>query len=522
MLGGITLVHVLAFFVRDGALELPLLVLLGLAALIIGIKSLPHGLAIAFAEIFVGGHGHLLAAELFGFSVSLRMALFGAVMLAWLYHVARGARPTFLKGRDAPWLLLFLAVIIAFILGYLRNGFGPAFDDMNGYATILYLLPIITIPWDQTKKRLLLQTLAASVTWILFFTALLGYLFTHLSGDQTNVLYQFVRDARLAEITLQVADSSVAGWMSTLSVWLLGEGDYWFRIFMPSQFFALVGLLICLSLLLIMWRDQKMPVWLSVGTAGLIGLFALHLSRSFLLGVLAGGVIVFFASAATGKSRFRNISKRTVGLVVLAAVGFAAVWALIVIPLPTRPDLSDAAFFSTSSDTGREEAVSSRWNLLGPMNETIMQRPVFGSGFGTEVTYTSDDPRIRSGEETGEYTTYRFEWGWHDVWLKMGLLGLIAFVWLFWSLWRGARRSLSARGHKWLVVGLFGGICALAIVHVFSPYLNHPIGLGYLLFVLPFLDFLDKKTPEKVGKGLKTLQLNLKQPSPVPSRYQQR
>ncbi|MDP2631336.1 MAG: hypothetical protein Q8P30_01035, partial [Candidatus Uhrbacteria bacterium] len=27
------------------------------------------------------------------------------------------------------------------------------------------------------------------------------------------------------------------------------------------------------------------------------------------------------------------------------------------------------------------------------------------------------------------------------------------------------------------------------VVHIFSPYLNHPIGLITMLFVLPFLDF---------------------------------
>jgi hypothetical protein len=36
-------------------------------------------------------------------------------------------------------------------------------------------------------------------------------------------------------------------------------------------------------------------------------------------------------------------------------------------------------------------------------------------------------------------------------------------------------------------VSLFAGLITLYVTHVFSPYLNHPIGLGYLLFLLPFL-----------------------------------
>jgi hypothetical protein len=28
----------------------------------------------------------------------------------------------------------------------------------------------------------------------------------------------------------------------------------------------------------------------------------------------------------------------------------------------------------------------------------------------------------------------------------------------------------------------------LYVTHIFSPYLNHPLGLGFLLFIVPFID----------------------------------
>ena len=50
-----------------------------------------------------------------------------------------------------------------------------------------------------------------------------------------------------------------------------------------------------------------------------------------------------------------------------------------------------------------------------------------GRGFGATVTYQTRDPRILADNGSGEYTTYAFEWGWLDIWLKLGIFGLAAY-----------------------------------------------------------------------------------------------
>ena len=153
--------HFIAIFARGTTFELPILILVGAAVFILSWKKLEYGLYAGFLEIIVGGHGHLLDAELLGLSLSLRMTVFGAVMLVWgIKWLKRDVRPEFLVFRDAPWAVLAVAIFLGTVIGFLRNDASAAFDDMNGYLTIAYLLPLVSIKWDQKKKRQLLQILS--------------------------------------------------------------------------------------------------------------------------------------------------------------------------------------------------------------------------------------------------------------------------------------------------------------------------------------------------------------------------
>lgn len=178
---------------------------------------------------------------------------------------------------------------------------------------------------------------------------------------------------------------------------------------------------------------------------------------------------------------------------VLAILGL---WVTVVFPIPMRPDLTNNPFYKGSGDNTRGLAVTSRWNLLTPLMAEIEKAPMLGSGFGTSITYVSDDPRIRASNPTGAYTTDRFEWGYHDIWLKMGIPGLLAFASLFFVLFRSMWRAIrEKRDDRWIVIGMFSGVVALYVAHVFSPYLNHPIGLGFLVFALPFFPWQKPSLP---------------------------
>ena len=61
--------------------------------------------------------------------------------------------------------------------------------------------------------------------------------------------------------------------------------------------------------------------------------------------------------------------------------------------------------------------------------------------------------------------------------LKIGLIGAAIYAWLVVVILKNIwlqRQALSAMGYAVALIGIF-------IVHIASPYLNHPLGIGFLL-----------------------------------------
>jgi O-antigen ligase len=483
-IGGLVVVHLVAWLTQHSQWAAIPLALIAFGVAIIACRSLLWGLSLAMLEIMVGGHGHLIDAVVGGQTIGLRLGIFVAVMMATAYHlIIKKTRPSFILERDLPFLLLLLAVGLGSIRGLLYNGFSAAFSDANAFVTLLYVIPVSMIVWSQEAKRRLLWTLGLGAVWVAGTSMVLLFCFTHLPGDVLWSIYKFARDARLAEITLL----SNPSWL----VALLPNGPWYFRVFQPDQFYVLIlTLLLCAG-----WSEwgfakgKRSILWilglvLAIDVAGQ--------SRSFWLGLLTGVGVIGLTVLYDRTPVKRIVSAKLFGAtgLCLALIGL---WVTVVFPLPMRPDLSNNPFYKGSADNTRGLAVTSRWNLLGPLMTEIKKAPILGSGFGTSITYVSDDPRIRASNPTGEYTTDRFEWGYQDIWLKMGIPGLLAFAYLLFTFVRSAMRAIREKhDDRWLVIGMMSGVAALYVAHVFSPYLNHPIGLGFLVLALPFFPWQKK------------------------------
>ncbi|MFA5945459.1 MAG: hypothetical protein WC802_00915 [Patescibacteria group bacterium] len=456
-------------------------------ALGLSIKRLEWGLAFAFLEIFVGGHGHLFDLSSIGLPVSIRMVIFGGVMLGWIIQILRpsnGLRMTLRLNprRDVPWIIFGTAIVLGGIVGFLQNEPGKAFDDFNSYLLVLYILPILSIAWDGEKKRLMLMTLAVSAVWVALSTLGLLFAFTHLPGKFLSHLYTFVRDARLAEITILTAPSSLAG--------LFPTGAWYFRVFEQSQIVVLAFEFIFASATYFSEKIEK-NIWL-VHAVLLAGISA-SLSRSFMIGAVIGALVFIILLVAT-RAKLKTIVLRSfvLGLMQCSAIGL--LWLIVVFPLPIRPDFTASPFYKGDDGGARELAVSSRWNLLPPMMVEIMKSPIIGAGFGKEVTFVSDDPRVRAINGTGEWTTYRFEWGYQDLWLKMGVFGLLGVLAIAVS-FANATMYLLQKGSadRWIPVGMISMIIFVLVTHIFTPYLNHPLGLSLILLPVIFYSWASGK-----------------------------
>jgi len=221
----------------------------------------------------------------------------------------------------------------------------------------------------------------------------------------------------------------------------------------------------------------------------------ISLSRSFWVGLLAGlitiGVLYFAGSTKEGSGQV-NLSRigKTIGVGMGSAlVAIGILFAVVAFPYP-RVDVGSLSTLFGSRGSTTDAAAQSRWNLLPVLVSKIKEEPILGHGFGATVTYQTKDPRILAQNPEGWYTTHAFEWGWLEFWIKFGILGIPVMLWLLisigWRVW-------NSEAEKWIKIGFISSLVTLGVIHVFTPYLNHPLGFGFLLLTEGYLVVIEKK-----------------------------
>ena len=453
-------------------------ILLGLVSLLsagLAFKKLDYALYLVFIELFSNPHGALLLADVGGFAVSMRMAIFGGIMVGWgIGFLARRYRPELKDGRAQIFLFVALAAALGFIIGVLSRDPVSVFKDGNAYLYLFYLLPILSVVWNHKHRHDLLQILTAGAIWAAAISFTILYVFTHFWVALLTPVYELLRDLRIAEVTD------------------VGGGVY--RVFVQSQMFTAIFGWFVLALTL---TGEKRR-WLMGLGAVIIAIVLLALSRSFWVGLMPALVFLMFMLFKTAKPRLNTVLRFTGWSVLTAALGVALLFAIALFPIPD-PSLAGGSLFDSLKDRTTETSdvgISSRWKLLSPMINEILASPLTGHGFGKAVTFETDDPRIRAISPDGTWSTTSMEWGWFELWIKMGILGPLGFLYAAYEL---IKRLWAYRwtDQAWIGLALVTGIIFIYGTHFFSPYLNHPIGLGYLLFLIPFLP--NRKQAESHG-----------------------
>jgi hypothetical protein len=460
----------------------------GLSALSIG-TSFNGALAIVFAvivgivayvrpqaalgwialELLIGSKGGLLkwgSDAVNDGGIGLRVLQFAAFMLGWaIWAWKHRAWEQLIEQRRelAVWGVVMLAIAHGVLRGWiLKQPF--LFADANAWGFLALIVPIATMA-SMKGERWFQGAIRAGLGLLTGITLGLFFVFSHgFPQALTDTLYLWVRQSGLGEITR--AGGSV------------------FRIFLQSQLFLLPA---WLWIWVRSFRDhlplgsRTWGVWI-VLSAAIIASF----SRSFWVAlVLAGGVgmILLLVSQTSlrewGRALLRPALSVCGGLLLLVALVWVPVW---------RGSAGLSSALSARFASG-EAAVSSRWNLLPVLREGIARHPVLGSGFGATLTYTSQDPRVVQATG-GQYTTYAFEWGWLDLWYKLGVFGVAVVLW--WLVVIAVRaRALGETERLWIWLSLL----TLATVHIFTPYLNHPLGIGLLLWL-----WMVSENPHKASK----------------------
>ncbi len=488
-----------------------------LLVFVLSLKDLSLGVAVVLAELVIGSKGYLFWWEIGETRISLRLGLFLVVLAAWGIHALQGKGKEFFSTSLADrWGVRIRGVAWGAGVAYFRHlPLSAIFLDANGFL-FLGLAPVLFAVCLQPKARTrLLRTITGALLASVVKTLTILFLFSHKLIGVTPEAYKWIRQTGVGEI----AD--------------LGE---YVRVFFQSHIYGLFFLFVTGGTLLseylrrkksdrtetegkrsktatrqtIQKQHNKKDFLLSLLFVASLLMTLVSLSRSFWLALLITGVVAGAFLLFKERIGWRGAWVTALGLIGATLLSIGIFWATVKVPLPGVKGSGSVGLISErTTEPDSEAAAASRWQLLPQLAQAGLKHAIVGSGFGATVTYDTLDPRFRAAHGNGRITTFSFEWGYLDLWFKMGLPGLLAYGWFLSFIWRrGWKEAKEHTGwERGLQLGLLASLIALVATHATTPYLNHPLGIGWLLFVATFWESRTWKAfqEKRAAKRIQTL-----------------
>ncbi|MBI5732224.1 MAG: O-antigen ligase family protein [Candidatus Magasanikbacteria bacterium] len=454
-----------------------LLPLFCLTVFIIALADLKKGLLIALAELFIGGFGYLFAWRMGGLNFSLRMGLFVAILAAALFQISKEKKLECFHSKfytAYAWFIIFL--LLGLWLGYKREYLPTALlFDSNAFLFLALLAPLYQAFKTKQDLKEIWPVFGSAALWLSIKTLLVFVIFVSGFSDIGSLFYKWIRDSGVGEITS------------------LGGGI--FRVFFQSQIFLVFALLLLTAERLFESNANKKSLFsFYLPTTLLFSALAISFSRSFWLGLIISAGALLFASLIFLRVPFRKFLSVSGQIFLALAAGLTLISLLVIV---FHPQHRPWAFLASSENraSSSDASANTRLTELPPLWRAIREHWLFGHGFGKTLTFKSQDPRVLSTHPGGEYTTYAFEWGWLDLWLKIGLAGAATLLFLLYKIFKIYLRhikynffNLNETGGIGLETGMAACLLALVIIHFFTPYLNHPLGLGWLILTGLLID----------------------------------
>ena len=305
-----------------------------------------------------------------------------------------------------------------------------------------------------------MNIIAIGLVWLSIKTLFFFYVFSHNFLLLQDSVYYWTRETLLAEITNVSLSLS--------------------RIFMQSQIWLVFGLFAAWGVMLIKFKKSALAL-AAILSASIIISFSRSFWAAILLAVIAVLPLLYFYLTKDKKIIASFILKVVVSFV----IGLGLVAAIIFIPIP--PGGGNLAMLKErASRFAGDQSLSTRWAILRPLVNKISVHPVLGSGFGSAVTYKTRDPRALAENPDGLYTTTAFEWGYLDMILEFGLLGLGIYLYLIFKIIKKGLakvKTMPDGPRRYLLFGTILGFIAVVLTHGVSPYLNHPLGIMIVILM---------------------------------------
>lgn len=458
----------------------PLVGQVSLLALVVGTiilasYKLEYGFLVVLAELFIGSMGHLFKVDIAGYSVPLRISLWLAIMAVFsfklLYQLIKNGQASaywqsLCHFKEKKFFLILAGFVVIGIISGLLNHHPLSLigSDVNSWLYFLLIGPAWIIYNDQDEKKIenLRNLFIAGSLWLSLKTLFLLFIFTHNINSAPEV-YLWLRQTIVGEMT-----PTKSGWP---------------RIFIQGQIYSVIAFLFAFWLncgtRLYQKYSKKIKILSLFFAAVFLSAVLLSFSRSFWVSLMT--VLLFLLIVIWQRQGFKASLKSAAWLVLSGIMSFSLIYLVVAFPYLHFGGSNFGSVFLDRVSNNNEAALSSRWSLLPVLTREVLKEPLLGQGYGTTVTYISYDPRILQQDLKGRYTTYAFEWGYLDLALKIGLLGLLAYLWLLGKLIFDSFIKGQKLNDDYLFIPLAGALLFLVVTHMFTPYLNHPLGIGWIV-----------------------------------------
>lgn len=457
------------------------------------------GLAI-IGELILGGYGYLFSLNIFGFPISLRIGIFFIACITFCYHVIRKKKSPRIAHKKifVPFIILIAILAIGVFQGFFRNDFTITFFDANAYISVFYIVFLIeAFPTLKSINKLLSLLLSFSAALAVITIMLLGIYATfhydnslkaaisvdatiheELSGE-SSFSQGTIAQRTQPKVEQFELDPTVTTKTKPASYrWLRDTGvaqvsyisGKFFRVFFPSHIFLIPALFVGLSLLWKKGLEHKKKL-LIVSLCLIILALYISYSRSLWLGTVVGmGVFAVFWFKQT-----LHRQRAVIGLGIIA---------LLLLVFITSSEAGDIVVSRVNSiiHPSTEVAGTHRIELAKALYEQIKHRPLFGSGFGTLVSF----PTVLPNGEVIQAAFYIYELSYLDIAVKLGIVGLILFILFYGYLLVGLYKKY-VRASAPVSIAFFSGFTALLIANITTPVFTHPLGFGLLALICAFI-----------------------------------
>jgi O-antigen ligase len=379
-------------------------------------------------EMMLGGWGHTMMIE----GLPVRHALLALTMGVWLVNkvVDRSWR---LEGGQFAWAFAgFIAFAAIVVLMSVARRHPSAIEDGMTPLFLLLLLPFCDIAVRPGGTRWLLRCFLLSV-----------------------LVLAVVQIALTIAIGVGVIDPN---WLAIVFYERLGgvtpQGGPFWRVFLVGSIYFQVAIL----LLVAVWLGQSTilgPMWDRLVLLAVTLSLLFTYTRGFWLTMLAG--LCVLVTLTTPRGRLRLLAAVLVAVPVLLVLMQAA-------------DLSFVDVFvrrfARLFDPDRDTSVALRLDLYPRLWARIIERPVFGYGYGLPV----------------ENQLY-YENSYLYYLVKFGFVGLTAVIWswiapLIASV-RMARRHIDSNGRA-IGAGVAASLVSMLLVTAINPFINSALGMYFL------------------------------------------